>query len=251
MYDIPTYTTEPSPKWVRAFVDDIPVVDSRNVMLFFEPYYPKYFFPQSDVRMDLLEPSETRDPEDPRGEKIYWHLRAGDGLRKDAAFTYRQPPTPDQADMSAFISFRWDALDAWFEEDDQVYVHPRNPYTRVDIARSSRHIRVSIGETELANTRRPVLLWETRLPTRYYIPRADVRTEHLRLSETVTQCPYKGTAETYSIVVGDRIYQDHAWSYPFPIPDCAKIEGLICFYSEKVDITEDGVLLPRPQSRWS
>ncbi|MCG8545503.1 MAG: DUF427 domain-containing protein [Alphaproteobacteria bacterium] len=251
MYDIPDFTTEPSPKWVRAYVGDVPIVDSRNVVLFFEPHYPKYFFPQTDVRMDLLEPSARTEPHDPRGAKVFWHLRAGDRRETDAAFTYRRPPKAGQADMSDFISFRWDALDAWFEEEDQVYVHPRNPYSRVDVAQSSRHIRVTLDGTELADTSRPVLLWETRLPTRYYIPPADVRTALLRKSATVTQCPYKGTAETYSVVIGDRTYDDHAWCYPAPIPECAKIEGLICFYSEKVDIVEDGVRLPRPKSRWS
>lgn len=250
MYDIGDYTIVPSPRRVRTMFNGAVVADSRAMVLFFERPYPNYFFPKGDVRMDLLEPSDRTGGDDPRGEKVFWHLSVGDRRVPDAAFTYRNPPNDRQADLDGYLTFDWPVMDAWFEEDDQIYVHARNPYHRVDAARSSRHIRVAIDGVEVANTHRPVLLWETGLPTRYYIPRLDVRLDLLRPSETVTRCPYKGIAETFSVEVGGTLYRDHAWFYPVPIPECPKIEGMICFYNERVDLTEDGVPLDRPKTQF-
>ena len=115
---------------------------------------------------------------------------------------------------------------------------------------SSRHIAVSVDSTKVADTRRPVLLWETRLPTRYDIPRQDVRFDLLEKTETVTRCPYKGIAETFAVRIDDRVHKDFAWSYRLPIPECPKIEGLICFYNEVVDIVEDGVALERLETHF-
>ena len=250
MYDIGDYTIVPSPRRVRTMFNGAVVADSRAMVLFFERPYPNYYFPKSDVRMDLLERSDRAGGDDPRGEKVFWHLTVGGRRAQDAAFTYRNPPTDRQADLDGYLTFDWPAMDAWFEEDDQIYVHARNPYHRVDAVRSSRHIRVAIDGVDVANTNRPVLLWETGLPTRYYIPRLDVRQDLLRPSDTVTRCPYKGIAETFSVEVGGALRRDHAWSYPVPIPECPKIEGLICFYNERVDITEDGVPLDRPKTHF-
>src|SRR5262245_21765606 len=125
-------------------------------------------------------------------------------------------------------------MDAWYEEDDEIFVHPRDPHHRVDVLHSSRHVQVvALGEM-VADSRRPSLLFETGLPTRYYIPRADVRMSLLVPSDSHTQCPYKGIASYYSVRVGNRLARDLAWTYRFPIPECPKIEDLVCFYNEQV-----------------
>lgn len=143
-------------------------------------------------------------------------------------------------------------MDAWFEEDDEVYVHPRDPYKRVDVLHSSRHVRVVVLGELVAETRRPSLLFETGLPTRYYVPKADVRMDRLVPSETETRCPYKGLATYHSVRVGATVVGDVAWCYRHPIPECSKIENLVCFFNERVDaLYVDGALQPRPQTRWS
>jgi len=142
-------------------------------------------------------------------------------------------------------------MDAWFEEDEQVFVHPRDPYTRVDTVHSSRHVRVEIEGVTLGETRRPILLFETGLPTRYYIPKLDVRMDLLEPSESATRCPYKGLACYWSARVGDKLIKDIVWSYPAPIPECPKIENLLSFYNEHVDLYVDGVLSTAKSSGFS
>ena len=133
--------------------------------------------------------------------------------------------------------FEWDALDAWFEEDEQVFVHPRNPYTRVDALRSTRTVRVELDGVVLAESSSPVLVFETGLPTRYYLNRTEVDFAHLVPTDTVTACPYKGTTSGYwSAQLGDTIHPDLAWTYDFPTRQLLPIAGLIAFYNEKVDI---------------
>jgi uncharacterized protein (DUF427 family) len=142
-------------------------------------------------------------------------------------------------------------MDAWFEEDEEVYVHPRDPHKRVDAIPSSRNVRIEVDGVEIANTNRPTLLFETGLPTRYYISRADVRLDLLEPTETMTQCPYKGRAQYWSIKTGEKVHKDFVWSYPFPIPECPKIEKLMAFFNERVDIYVDGELQERPKTQWS
>jgi uncharacterized protein (DUF427 family) len=133
-----------------------------------------------------------------------------------------------------------------------VYVHPRDPYKRVDVLHSSRHVRVIVAGELVAETRRPSLLFETGLPTRYYIPRADVRMDLLVPTETETRCPYKGLATYYAVHIGPTVVRDIAWYYRHPIPECSKIENLVCFFNERVDaLYVDGELQPKPRTLWS
>ncbi len=131
-------------------------------------------------------------------------------------------------------------MDAWYEEDDQVFVHPRDPNKRVDVLHSSRHVEVKLNGVVLADSHRPSLLFETGLPTRYDLPKADVRQDLLFPSETHTACPYKGVASYWSARLADNVFEDVAWEYPHPIPECTKIEHLVCFYPEKVEQSVDG-----------
>ena len=146
----------------------------------------------------------------------------------------------------------WDALDAWFEEDEEVFVHPRSPYSRVDALRSTRRVRIALGGVDLAESSSPVMVFETGLPTRYYLNRTEVHFEHLVPTDTVTSCPYKGTTTGYwSVVIDGVVHADLAWSYDFPTRQLLPIAGLVAFYDEKVDVYVDDVLLERPSTHFS
>jgi uncharacterized protein (DUF427 family) len=240
---------EPCPRWVRAVVGGLAVADSKAVLTV-TLGLPAYYFPLDDVRRDLLEPSERKETSSVFGERSFWHLRVGDRFIEDAAWRFEPPVNGPRLD--GYVAFYWDRIDHWYEEDDEVFVHPRDPYHRVDVLSSSRHVSVLAGGEVVADSRRPRLLFETGLPTRYYLPRMDVRMDLLRPSETVTACPYKGRTVHYDLVIGDRSVPDIAWSYPFPIPECPKIENLVCFYDERVEsIVVDDVAQPKPSTPWS
>jgi uncharacterized protein (DUF427 family) len=239
---------QPSARWVRAYFGGVAVVDSKRVLLVFEPNrLPVYWFPVEDVRTDLLTPARR---ETPASGIERWTLQVGDRIAANAAWSYANPG-PERVALAGHLAFYWNHMDAWFEEDDEVFVHPRDPYARVDVLNSSRHVRVELDGHLLADSRRPRLLFETGLPTRYYLPKQDVRMELLEPSPTITRCPYKGVAAYWSVKVGETVFPDLVWSYPAPIPECAKIENLLCFFNERVDILVDGELQPRPTTDWS
>ena len=240
---------EPSPRRVRAFFAGVPIADSRRVMLVFEPQrMPVYWFPRTDVHADLLRPAGLDTTASPAVDR--WTLRVGDRVAERAAWSYPKPG-PEQAALTDHIAFFWDKLDAWFEEDDEVFVHPRDPYHRVDVLRSSRNVRVELEGQVVAETRRPFLLFETGEPVRYYIPKLDVRRELLERSDKTVRSPYKGLAVYWSLRLNGRVFEDIVWSYPQPIPECPKIEDLLCFLNERTDIAIDGELQERPVTSWS
>jgi uncharacterized protein (DUF427 family) len=246
------YRFESSPRRVRTVLNGATVADSRRMMLLWEPNrLPVYCFPRQDVRMDLLQASGERS-DDPKGPTTLWTVRVGDREAKDAAWSVERPSGGDCPDLTGYVVLSWRHMDTWYEEDDEVYVHPRDPYHRVDVLNSSRHVRVEmLGET-VAESRRPHVLFETGLPTRYYIPRVDVRMDLLVPSSTVTQCPYKGRATYFGVRVGKKLARDLVWTYQFPIPECSKIENLLCFFNERVDALHvDGELQEKPQTAWS
>jgi uncharacterized protein (DUF427 family) len=162
-------------------------------------------------------------------------------------------PTPisGMEELAGYVAFYWDRVDAWFEEDDEVFKHARDPYKRIDVLQSSRHVEVFIDGAKVADSTRPRILFETGLPTRYYLPKLDVRVDLLRPSASTSVCPYKGTAHYWSVQLPDRLVDDIVWYYPAPIPEIPKIEGHLCFYNEKVDLVVDGVPQERPVSPWS
>jgi|SRR5438105_2231427 len=240
---------EMSPRRVRTYVNGTVIADSENVLLVFETKRPPaYWFPVADVRMDLLTKRDA--PLDSTAGQTRWRLKVGDRTIENAAWSHSDPGG-DREPLKGHITFYWREMDTWFEEDEEVFVHPRDPYTRVDTVHSSRHVRVEIDGQVVAETRRPVLLYETGLPTRYYIPKQDVRMDVLEPTTTVTMCPYKGTARYWAVRLGDREYRDIVWAYPSPIPELPKIENLLSFYNEKLDIYVDGKLQDRPRSPFS
>lgn len=246
---------EPCPKRVRVFSGAEVVADSRRVMTMFETgHLPVYYFPLSDVRMDLLTGSDHHSTCPYKGTASYFSVKEtkGSSEKENVAWTYPEPLPDAPAELSELVAFYWQKMDAWFEEDEEVYVHPRDPYKRVDVLQSSRHVQVEVAGEIVADTHRPCLVFETYLPTRYYIPKLDVRLDLLEASEKTTQCPYKGVASYYSVRAGGKLAEDIAWYYPHPTPECAKIENFVCFFDEKVDaVYVDGERAERPSTPWS
>jgi uncharacterized protein (DUF427 family) len=238
---------EVSPRRVRAFFGNAVLADSERVLLVYETKRPPaYWFPTADVRMDLLVAKDSAS----HAGTVRWRSNSGNRVVDNLAWNYADP-VGELAPLAGHIAFYWNAMDAWYEEDEQVYVHPRDPYTRVDTVHSSRHVRVEVDGQVVADTHRPVLLYETGLPTRYYIPKLDVRMDLLEPTGTVTHCPYKGDASYWTLRLGAKTYEDFVWGYPRPIPEIPKIENLLCFYNEKVDLYIDGVLQDKPVSPFS
>ncbi|MEA2507225.1 MAG: hypothetical protein QOH48_1843 [Actinomycetota bacterium] len=242
---------QPTGRRVRAFFDNHVVADSIEVKLVLEKdHLPVYYFPGQDVNMKVLEPSDKKTHCPLKGEASYWSISTGTRKAPEAAWSYPEPVAGAQ-ELAGYVAFYWDRVDAWFEEDDQVYVHPRDPYSRVDVLQSSRHVRFEIAGETVAETDRPRLLFETGLPVRYYIPKLDVRMEFLDPSPTRTRCPYKGEASYWHVRAGGKVFDDLAWSYREPIPECPKIENLICFFNERVDTFVDGQKTETPRTHWS
>jgi uncharacterized protein (DUF427 family) len=240
---------EPGHKRVRAFLGGALVADTTRPLLVWEnPHYPAYYLPLPDVRQELLEASTRTEHSPSRGEARYYSVRVGTRRVEDAAWTYPESPIED---LRGTLRVEWDAMDGWFEEDEEVFVHPRSPYTRVDILASSRHVEVVVEGQGVADSHHPTLLFETGLPVRYYVPQVDVRRDLLVPSETKTACPYKGFARYWSVTTGDGVAEDVAWSYRTPLPESQKIAGLVCFYNERVDLVVDGEPQERPHSPFS
>ena len=240
--------TEPGSKRIRVYLEGELVAETTSPLLVWEkPYYPVYYFPVSDVHAELTPTGETkRSPS--RGEGTI--LTVSTASAKAVAAAYQHPTSPVE-ELQDHVAFEWNAMTAWFEEDEEIYVHARDPYTRVDVLQSSRHIEVFFDGVKVADSHAPHLLFETGLPTRYYLPKTDVRMDLLRPTDLHTECPYKGTASYYDVVVGGNRYENVVWWYPFPVRESQEIAGLVSFYNEKVDIYVDGELEDRPKTVFS
>lgn len=236
---------EPAPRRVRGILNGRTVFDTTRAQYVWEwPYYPQYYIPLADVNEQFLVNEEGRPQKQSLGTAHRHGLRVGDVQRDAAARVYDSDARRGVADT---VRFEWAALDAWFEEDEEVFVHPRSPYVRVDAIRSHRHLRVESRGVVLADTRSPVLVFETGLPTRFYVDKTDVAFEHLIPSDTQTPCPYKGNTTGYwSVHVNGSVEEDLAWAYDFPTRALAPITGMVAFYNEKVDIFLDGEQVERP-----
>ncbi len=239
---------EPVPRRIRAVLGGQAVLDTVRALYVWErPFYPQYYVPLADVRRDLLI-AEERTQQTRRGAAALHALRVGDIHRPHAARLFTSSQV---AGLTETVRFEWEALDDWFEEDERVFVHPRSPYVRVDALRSARPVRIELDGVVLAESSSPVMVFETGLPTRYYINRTEINFDHLLATTTVTSCPYKGTTTGYwSIQADDTVHPDLAWAYDFPALQLLPIAGMIAFYNEKVDIILDGQRLERPQTHF-
>ncbi len=244
---LPQPFVEPTPRRIRVRLGGTVVADTRRAQLLVQygpGGLPTYFIPRDDVVPDAL---VAEHPSRSGGRS--WTVVAGGTRAEDAAWTHAGA-TGEFAALEGHVTFSWRQLE-WFEEDERVIVHARDPYKRVDTLRSSRQVEVRVNGELVASSIRPLLLFETSLPVRYYLPLDDVRTELLVPSDLVTVCPYKAMARYWSVRVGDEVVPDLAWSYPDPIPENPKIKDLVCFFNERVELSLDGVVQEPPDTPWS
>ncbi len=261
---------EPIDKRIRATLDGETVVDSTRALLVWEPkrVVPTYAVPAEDIAADIAEaPSAEQSRERPPGiaamgapmlgdRAVYdpsipfaAHTADGGALRVRALASGRSADAfrPRDDALADFVVLDFDGFDAWYEEDERNYGHPRDPFHRIDIVRSSRQVRVELDGETLAESDRPRLLFEPPLPVRYYLPPDDVRLDLLRPSDTRTFCAYKGKASYWS--AGDK--DDIAWSYPEPLREASEVTDHPAFFNERVTVIVDGVVLERPVTPWS
>lgn len=240
---------EDSPKRVRTYLSGEPIADTRHPKLVWEiPYFPAYYFPRDDVRMEFLIPNGHTRNSASRGVAHTFTVQCQQRELVDAAWHYPESPLEE---LRGLVRFDWDAMDGWFEEDDEVFVHPHDPYHRIDILNSSRHIEVQVNGVTVADTHRATFLFETGLPTRYYIPKLDVRFDLLTPTDTTSGCAYKGFARYWSVEAGGETFKDLAWSLTTPLPEGTKVAGLVAFFNEKTDIIVDGERQERPTTQFS
>jgi uncharacterized protein (DUF427 family) len=241
---VPVDHVEPVPRRVRAMLGGQVVLDTTRALYLWEwPYYPQFYIPADDVDPAALV-DEQHTHRLSRGTVERVGLRVGAIRRPQAGRRYVESRVTE---IVGTIRFEWDALDAWFEEDEEIFVHPRNPYARVDALRSSRTVRVDLDGVVLAESAAPVIVFETGLPPRFYLDRTAVDFTHLEASPTETACPYKGRTTGYWSARTDAgFHEDIAWSYAFPTLPVLPIAGLVAFYDEKVDTFVDGARQQRP-----
>jgi uncharacterized protein (DUF427 family) len=242
---------EDSPRRIRAMFGGETIVDSRHAKLLHEHgHLPIYYFPEAEVRMDLLEPTghSTRCPF--KGDASYWSIRVAEQVAENAAWSY-PVPIEGAPPLRGYLAFYWNKLERWLEEDEPAIVHARDPYHRIDVLDTSRHVLVKLNGELLAETRRARVLFETALPPRWYIPAEDVRAELLVQSDKQTGCAYKGFASYWSVRSAGAEEDDLVWFYPEPRPEVERIAGYLAFFNERVDLEIDGEVQQRPETQWS
>ena len=267
---------EPTAKRIRAELAGRTVADTTGAALVWEPRraVPSYAVPRSDVDGDLV-PASAGEPGDVPGAgpgggdrdrlarlaarpvldpRVPFTVHTTEGLVVDLEAAGQHRPAagflPGDPDLAGLVVLDFAAFDAWYEEDERNVSHPRDPFHRIDVLPSSRRVRLELDGQVLAESARPMLLFETLLPTRYYLPRADVTAE-LAASPTRTWCAYKGQASYFAVTVAGRPVPDLAWTYVDPRPDATLVQNLIAFFDERIDVIVDGKPQPRPVTPWS
>ncbi|PZS14377.1 MAG: hypothetical protein DLM57_14520 [Pseudonocardiales bacterium] len=258
-----------TPKRVRALIGDAVAADTTHPMLVWEPGrgVPYYAVPVDDLRVQLIPTEDDRNTatadaqQDDGGGGVKFvppgnfRGHTTDGVEMTVVGLGPNLPgaafLPLDIDLAGYAILDFDAFDAWLEEDEAIIGHPRDPFHRIDVRRSSRHVKVSLDGVVLADSTRPQLVFETPLPVRYYLPTEDVRVGLVGPSATSSACAYKGIASYFTAQLPDREVPDIAWSYLSPLPDAIDLRGLMCFYNERVDIELDGQPLEQAVTRWS
>jgi uncharacterized protein (DUF427 family) len=226
------------PRRVRAVFDTQTVLDTMRGMLLHETGLPpQLYVPEEDIRQDLLKPTDHHTFCPFKGTASYRSLVTSGKIAENAVWTYPEP-IPESQWLRGYAGFYWDLMDAWYDEDELLTGHLRDPYHRVDVRQSSRHVRVLLGDQVLAETTRPLVVSETGLPNRYYFPPQDVRQDLLESSDTHTVCGYKGTASYWSVRTGNGKLTDAVWSYPEAEDDAVRARGYLSFLHD--DLTIEG-----------
>jgi uncharacterized protein (DUF427 family) len=255
MAELGTLRYEPIDKRIRAMAGEATVVDTTQARLVWEPkrIVPSYAVPAADIAAEVVAggegASEPAHPPSLDGRPVYdpsvpfaVHTAPGEAVSVGAAAGFR----PADPELAGYVVLDFRGFDAWYEEEERNHAHPRDPFHRIDILHSTRHVVVQADDETLADSRRPHLLFEPPLPVRYYLPPEDVRLDRLAPSATATACAYKGHA-SYWALDG----RDVAWYYAAPLREAAEITGRIAFFNERVDIIVDGERLERPVTPWS
>jgi uncharacterized protein (DUF427 family) len=263
MEELDSLRYEPTEKRIRATLGDRTVVDSTRALLVWEPkrVVPTYAVPSEDVDGEIEAAADGTGPDPAEvaapvlGDRpvldpsIPFDVHSSDGERLTIRADGREAAAfrPSDPALDGYVILDFDAFDAWYEEDERNLAHPRDPFHRIDIVHSSRHVRVELDGTTLAESRRPCLLFEPPLPVRYYLHPDDVRTDLLEPSDTQTACAYKGEASYFSTADAD----DVAWTYRQPLREASEVKDHIAFFNERVDVVVDGERLERPVTPWS
>lgn len=243
----------PCPKRVRTAIAGIVLADSRNVKLLRETRHtPVYYFPVEDVRVDEFLTATDHATHCPfKGDARYWTFQQGSRLEENIAWAYDDPFRECTA-IKGHIAFYWDRMDVWFEDCEEVFVHPRDPLTRIDITRARIPLVVQLGDDILAQSDDYRILYETGLIPRFYVQREAVRQDLLIPSDHRTRCPYKGEAHYYHVKSGNTVLENLVWFYPNAIAEVGRIQDLLCFYQERVDAIEiGGTPLNKPNGHWA
>ncbi|KAL8795439.1 MAG: hypothetical protein Q9195_002028 [Heterodermia aff. obscurata] len=225
------HKVEKTPRRVRGFFDHEWVFDTTDAHFVWEhPYYPLYYIPENAFKSGFL----TRNA--PNADGLSSGILKGEHKSTDQVLIFEKGP------LSGLVRIEVTALDAWFEEEEPIYAHPKDPYKRIDILPSCRNITVKIDGVTIAESSSNMFLFETMLRPRYYLPKTSLQWRYLRESDTTTRCSYKGVANYYTAVINGKEYKDVVWWYKYPTAESARISNLACFYNEKVDVFIDGVL---------
>lgn len=253
---------EPLDRRVRATLGGVVVVDSLRAVLVWEPgrVVPSYAVPASDVvGLEVRDGAEDEAPVTPDlGQRraldprvpFAIHTTAGRSAVVTAGGHTAAAFLPSDPELVGYATLDFTGFERWLEEDEPVVAHPRDPYHRIDVLASSRRVRLELEGTVLAESARARWLFETSLPTRYYLPPEDVLARVLP-SATRTYCAYKGEASYLSVQVAGSSVDDLAWQYATPLNDAVPVGGLVAFFHERLDLYVDGALVPRVLTPWS
>jgi uncharacterized protein (DUF427 family) len=249
------HKTELCPRRIRVLLNNKYIVDTLSSLYVWEhPYYPYCYTPTKDIAEYLVDGTKVLSGNADDGSAVVQNVKVRDVLKEGVALSFEVPENSPAHALNGLTRLTFGSMDQWYEEDVPIYVHPKDPYKRVDVLPSSRHIQIKIDGETIAESNRCVLLFETMLPTRYYFPQSSVNWELVSWqgSGEMSRCPYKGEAKFLDVQTSNgQSYPGHAWSYRYPIVESALIAGHICFYNEKVDIWIDGVKEDRPKTKFS
>jgi len=228
---------EASPRRIRIKVNSEVIVDSTNVMLMREGgHVPALYFPMDDVRMDLFSPTDHSSHCGYKGDASYWTLTVGDRIEENVMWSYRNP-YDEMEEIKDYVAFYWGRMDEWWEEDEQIFGHARDPKKRLDTVPSHRPVKIVLGGEVVAETTDAMFAFEGNHPLRFYIPEKDVRMDLLSSTETTSN---------------GKTFEDIAWCYNETLPECPRLKNLVCFYNENVDaVFLDGKELTPPETKWS
>lgn len=223
------------PRRIRGTLAGQTIVDSERAMLLHESnIFPVLYFPADDVSTDLLTKTDLSTHCPFKGDASYWTVSVGDTVADSAAWGY-ETPIESASWLQGYVAIEWNRMDHWFDEDDEIFGHIRDPYHRVDARPTSRHYQVHIDGQLVADTANAFVISETGGDNRIYIPPADVRTEQLTESETATHCPHKGDTVYWHHPETDS--HDVAWSYPAPLEEATRVAGHFAFDGPNVELS--------------